>query len=702
MITIVYSNASPMQQFAVAKLQESIRLSGEEAEAIGYEEWQTSGKKAQIIITVVEQEQAAPLAGGNSRLAMTIDAAVLPDGFEIRRAEGVTYVLAVNEAGAMYGVLELAERLELSGEFEKVAEEVINARFSFRAVKFNLPWSSYRKNDCFRLQTDTVRDLSFWAKFLDMMAVNRYNVLTFWNLHPFTSMIRPVNFPLACPLTDEELQEWRHYWTTLFRMAKERGIATYMIGWNIFVSEAFREHYDPKAISDETFYHYGDSYSTEQIKQYTRECVTQLINEYPDLTGIGTSLGERMNDMMPEERQSWINDVYFEGMRQADRRIKFIHRAPFSVDPSVTRQAIEAISAAAEEVWLEVKFNWSHAYSSEKLLLTHGGSNGMEGYWNPEPTHYGITWMIRNEDFFTLRWAQPAFIRKHIAENGQSYVGGYYIGSECMIPALDYSHKQDSEHKNWDYLFEKNWLYYMLWGRILYHPGVADKVFEHALNKRHRSAIGKSLLAAYSSVCKMPMALASLYSFTWDFTLYAEGFMSTDEAEFDEGASFISLQDLLERGSFNPEYVSVANFTANQLAGVHSSGITPLELASTLEKDASAGLDLLAGMPSGTPELCCEKADIEAWAFLNLYFAAKLRAATAYSIYRHNGDEEQFQIALKYIQAPYAAAYWERIVDITESHYTAHPLMHLGKTLFSWRLYLPFVQADIKHILERQ
>lgn len=608
--------------------------------------------------------------------------------------------MALDDSGAMYGALELAERVSIDGSLSHISEGVTNPRFPFRAVKFNLPWSSYRKNECFDLQRETVRDLAFWERFLDMMAENRYNALTLWNLHPFPYMFRPVHFPKATPFSDEELAEWKVYWTSLFRMAKDRGIETYMVNWNIFVSESFREHYDPLAVSDDSFYHYGDSYSTEQIKQYNRECVTQLINEYPDLTGFGISLGERMNDMTPEARQQWVEDVYYVGMKQASRPVKFIHRAPFSVDPAVTRASIENNGFMPEPVWVEIKFNWSHAYSSTQLLLTHGGSKGMEGYWNPEPERYKITWMVRNEDFFTLRWAQPDFIREHIARNGQNYVGGYYIGSECMIPGIDYSHAEGSPHKNWTYLFEKNWLYYMLWGRLLYNPATSDEVFERAIDKRHGDHTGRPLLKAYSSVCKMPMALASMLTFTWDFTLYAEGFLSTGEAEYDSGNAFISLQDLLESKPFHPGYLSISWYVDHILHGeAGTTGLTtPAQVADTLTADAQQGLSAIAEITSDSPELCCEKADIEAWAYLSLYLADKLRAAVCYEMYRRTGDEAERQKALYWLEAPHAAAHWDRLIAVTHSHYVEQPLMHLGKTPFSWERFRPQVQADIDFV----
>jgi hypothetical protein len=73
---------------------------------------------------------------------------------------------------------------------------------------------------------ETVRDLNFWRSFLDMMADSRFNTLTLWNLHPYTFMIRPKNFPEASPFTYAELVDWQHFYHTLFRMAHERGIDT--------------------------------------------------------------------------------------------------------------------------------------------------------------------------------------------------------------------------------------------------------------------------------------------------------------------------------------------------------------------------------------------------------------------------------------------------------------------------------------------
>src|SRR5690606_34982616 len=177
-----------------------------------------------------------------------MDSEVKAEGFEIRNICTVErkqiFVLGLDETGLMYGIMELTEQLKAVNTIEQVKSALINARFPFRAIKFNLPWSSYRMNECFELQHQCVKDLHFWEQFFDMMLENRYNVLTLWNLHPFPYMFRTTNFPLATPFSDEELAVWKQYWTALFGMAKERGIETYLINWNIIVSEAFTAHYD--------------------------------------------------------------------------------------------------------------------------------------------------------------------------------------------------------------------------------------------------------------------------------------------------------------------------------------------------------------------------------------------------------------------------------------------------------------------------
>jgi len=101
--------------------------------------------------------------------------------------------------------------------------------------------------------------------------------------------------------------------------------------------------------------------------------------------------------------------------------------------------------------------------------MVHGGELS-DAYWNPPPRRHKVVWTMRNEDVHILRWGQPDFVRDFVQrQGGKDYVGGALIGSECYIPALDYITK-DGSHKTWRWAFERQWLYYAVWGHLLYDP----------------------------------------------------------------------------------------------------------------------------------------------------------------------------------------------------------------------------------------
>ena len=128
-------------------------------------------------------------------------------------------ILASDAVGAEYALLELAEIVQVTGDYREVPDKTVQPAMEYRIVKFNLPWSPYRTSEAMSVHLQTCRDLAFWERFLDMMAENRLNVLSLWNKHPFPYMIQATNFPKATPFNEQEMDEWQVFWKALFRMA---------------------------------------------------------------------------------------------------------------------------------------------------------------------------------------------------------------------------------------------------------------------------------------------------------------------------------------------------------------------------------------------------------------------------------------------------------------------------------------------------
>lgn len=620
------------------------------------------------------------------------------------------HIHASDARGELYGALNLLE--QLSTDPAAVHPSGETARFPFRALKFNLPWASYRAGEAISLHKETCRDLAFWNAFLDMMVDNRFNALTLWSLHPFPLMIRNTTYPEACELSDAELADWQNFWHTLFAMAKERGIETYLVNWNVFVSPAFAKYHGVADYCENPSINYnGPGDKSEKVKDYMRTTVTQVIDTYPNLTGLGVSLGERMQNFTPLEREQWIQDTFVAGMKEASRPIRFIHRLPFSKggEPSgapgltteqLTRQGIESLDLPTT-VLTEAKFNWSHAHSTPTLVKIHGGKMG-DTYWNPPPTNYKIHWMVRNEDFFALRWAEPDFVRRHIQMNGPDYVGGYYLGSECYIPAKDY---MTQPKLSTGYAFERQWLYYMIWGRLLYNPELDNEPFVQACRARYGDA-GETLFNALKLGSRMPLRLASFYNATWDFTLYSEGFMANSAKSNPE--RLITVEELIKRNPMDPDYLSVKAYTRMATSGrpVPEGKISPLALADELIRDGRDALDMLKPLSGGAlpNELMVEVADANAWAHLSIYFGEKLNASVALYRFREEHDAEQGKLAVQCLGN--AANQWELLSAVTDQVYVEMPLAQIypfksngsDPRVFHWKRLLPAVRAELQRV----
>ncbi|SFQ17768.1 beta-N-acetylhexosaminidase family protein [Parafilimonas terrae] len=610
------------------------------------------------------------------------------ESFSVNNSNHSVSITGGSDRALIYGCLSVVEDLRNGIALENIQPKKEKAFLAFRAIKYDLPWDTYRHSYALSLHDTTCRDTAYWKAFLDMMAENRFNALTLWNLHPYTFLIKPKNFPEASPWNDDEMKAWQTLFHAIMRMAHERAIDTYIIPFNIFVTPEFAKAHNVAMDNlQHDYFVRGDTSAI--IKQYTRECVTQMLEEYPELTGMGLTLGEGMAEMTPQQREDWMKETIIEGMRQANRKSKLIHRIPFSSTTGslgitsietekLTRNAIKqeaAMGFMEMPVWADLKFNWSHAHSTTKLIKVHGGKL-YDTYFKPEPEVYKVTWTARNEDFFCLRWGVPSFVREHILNNSQSWCGGYTIGSETYIPAKDYFTK-DKNDLPWHYAFERQWLFYKLWGRLLYNPLQDDAIFNAEFTRRY-GVQGKQLPEASSLAGSTALRIASDFDCGWDFTLYTEGMMALDAAT--KNVSYISVERLINQPPLDTDYVSIKDYVQQVQAGqsFDKAKTTPPQLAAMLERDCNKALQLVQNISAkNNKALMYEVADIKTWSYLGLHFAAKIKGGIALQTYRTTGDEKYKRDAVMHLQN--ALKHWDAIISITRPLYNDMPLVHLSQ-----------------------
>jgi hypothetical protein len=613
----------------------------------------------------------------------TIDStAIKPEGYKIVSKKNSVEVTGGDAVGLMYGLLEVKNQLKNGNTTIVSKEEAPN--LEFRAIKFNLPWDSYRRSPALQLHQETCRDIKYWESFLDMMVENRFNKLTLWNLHPFSYMVKTTKYPEGCSLNDAELAEWQVFWKQLFSMAKNRGIETYLVNWNIFVSPEFAKAHNvcDYCIKGKHFVPKGDT--SDISKDFMRESVKAVIDTYPDLTGLGITLGEGMGGMTAEEREQWLLDGYVQGMRDASRKVKFIHRVPLSAGTGsggatsvaveqMTRRTLDSLTCVKGPINIELKFNWSHSFSTPDLIKVHGGAL-TDAYWNPIPKNYKLAWMMRNEDFFMLRWGQTDFFRRHIEKNVNPAVNGYFVGSEAYIPAKDYITSLPGA--SYKYAFDRQWMFYKVMGRLLYNPKTQDSFFIEEFEQRFPKQ-GENLFKAQTKVSKVPLVIASWKNATWDFSLYSEGMLHSVNVNKKKAIKLISLDEIANKDPMEPKYLSIADFLKNE-KNLPKNIITPLHLADSLETECKQALKAISTVvTSKNTDLLYEVSDIKAWAYLGYYFSNKLRAAVAYKRFKQSNKKENLDQAIAFLTT--ATANWHDLVLVTSPVYKPVPLAHFAE-----------------------
>jgi hypothetical protein len=150
-VQLQYSHSSPQAIYAAQRLTRTLAASG----------YSIREGKTEYAIT------------------LSIDSTELSaEAFVISPAGTTITVKGGNGAGLIYGALSIAEDINNGIRLGKLSPKQESAALPFRAIKFDLPWDTYRHSASLDQHKETCRDLKYWEAFLDMMVENRFNTLT--------------------------------------------------------------------------------------------------------------------------------------------------------------------------------------------------------------------------------------------------------------------------------------------------------------------------------------------------------------------------------------------------------------------------------------------------------------------------------------------------------------------------------------------
>src|SRR5579871_233761 len=631
-------------------------------------------------------------AAESKALAQTLRVAPLktgaPQSYAIRRAETggrVTIaVLGTDPAGAMYGGLDVADAIRL-GAIGKTGDSDHSPHIAQRGIKFNIPLD--RRTPTYSDSSDSAQanipemwSMDFWREFLDEMARQRFNVLTLWNLHPFPSIVKVPEYPdialndvwgnrepfdLKFNMNSKAMSEpfklaqvavvkqmtiddKIRFWREVMQYAKDRSIDVYWYTWNTFVWGTEGKH----GITE-------DGNNRETVA-YFRASVRETVKTYPLLAGIGITAGENMNSAQgPFDHEDWLWKTYGEGVRDAlkdqpNRQFRLIHR----YHQTSQSKTLEAFKDYPGPMDFSFKYSVAHMYSEPNPPFIAPVLTEMPGKLR--------TWLeVRNDDIYSFRWGDPDFARAYINNiPGPDRVAGFNMGPDGYTWGREFIDKEPKNPRQ--LVMQKQWYSFALWGRLSYEPGLPNSLFEQMLGARFPEAPANKVFGAIAAASKTMPQVTRFFWRDLDFKWFPEGNIQTGH-----GTGFFTVRDFIE-GQTMPGsgILNVRQWRARSLSGAKMGGITPLEVAAELQKNAVAAhrlVEELRPAAGKNKELRLTLGDADAMADLAEYYAEKILAAGDLALFDSDNKPERRASAVRHLES--ALVHWKAYAAIATAQY---------------------------------
>lgn len=242
-------------------------------------------------------------------------AARKPEGFHIAATAGGVRIDGYDDAGAMYGVMEVARRVRESHQLPSSLDLADGPSMSLRgSCVFLMKLGTY-DYPVTPTEFPFFYDKKLWLEYLNFLAENRYNYIAFWNGHPFDYFVRLPRFPEAQAGMEAGLVERNHdmlLW--IAQEAQRRNIWLMFQFYNIHTSVYFQKAHGLPAWNPKP---------TPLLTDYTGYAIERFVSEFPGV-GLYICPGEALQLEYTDE---WINNVIFPAVKRSGKNPPIMVRA---------------------------------------------------------------------------------------------------------------------------------------------------------------------------------------------------------------------------------------------------------------------------------------------------------------------------------------------------------------------------------------
>lgn len=343
-------------------------------------------------------------------------------------------ITGVDPAGVLYGCLDAAVRLQGEGELPSGVVAIESPTMSLRG-----PCVLLMKLGAYNFAVSPEEfpffyDREMWLRWLDFIAEQRFNTLTFWNGHPFAYFVPFDRYSEAQDGMEAGLVERNRemlHW--LVEEGQKRNISFVFQFYNIHTSVYFQEAHElPDEVSE----------PTKLLSDYTSYAVERFVSEFPEI-GLHITPGEAL---ALEWTDQWVNDVLYPAIEKGGIQAPVIVRS-WGLDLPHAQK----IADVHPETWFERKFG------VEMIPDTRADPENRE-WANLTGRHIVNIHMAANLEPF--RWSPPEYVRQCVLASLQTGARGIHL-----YPRKSWRWPMGSEPGNPQLQWERDRMWYETWAR---------------------------------------------------------------------------------------------------------------------------------------------------------------------------------------------------------------------------------------------
>jgi len=583
------------------------------------------------------------------------------------------YALGSDPVGAMYASYELAEQIERSVQIpieQRVVEIKRSPSIPNRGIQLMIhrqalddPYSWFHSE-------------SFWHGFIKKLSLSRFNYLELQGVYDlvtaqFTNLL-PYLIPSQTLHKTEDVTRNLKSVQRIIQMAHQYGLTLSLINSGIDWGEE-------------------DSSSIDRAVLQTTmlDALNGLLKACPDLDGIGLMASD---ESLPV---GFYHNTYVQAINHSVNKPLFVLRTE-AADPE---QVVQLVDNNPNRSVLEIKFNGDHMilpYPVTGNRMCQWPGYSYQNYFNT-PRKYGILFEFPfNGTHRVFPWGDAVFIRKALANATYSGANGFVLQTySTFLPHADaYTNPIRSDLRYYDWTYQRDWYWYLLWGRLAYDAELPNTFFERKFQEHFGDQAGSLLFQSLQKASRMIPAIGSV--------CFAGPSKSDFAPELEPPRSLEEIIQLKPLDSFTIRSITEEVFIQlnNKIDGrlspmdILAESVTEAEEAAVLAQQAGTILQSATGSVNSSsikPNVDILKEwnawlyDFQALAALGQYWRDRVGAAIQLEIYQQTGDIPSLIIASEKLTSSEIA--WKDVQKYTTLHY--RPMLDAlrNKTSrFHWKL----------------